>query len=91
MVKDIFFEATNGKRSVDNFVEGQMLIRLLTEKNTRDFIAYCWDKLSNAYWDGEHALRALVDEAYGNSLGVNGMTETSKAILHAYTTILIHH
>lgn len=84
MVEDIFFEATRGKRNADNYADGMYLMDMLTAKNCADFIRYYWNQLSNAEIDAEAALSRLVDGAYENSTGVNGMTETSKSIIRAY-------
>ena len=84
MVKDIFFEATRGKRNIDNYCDGMLLIEMLADKNMATYIRYYFDQLCNCEIDAEGALARLVDMAYSNSCGANGYTETSKRILAAY-------
>ena len=84
MVKEIFFDATDGKRNIDNFTYGKDLIDLLVVKNAASFIRYYFDQYREGYIDAESALRRLVDGAYMNTTGANGMTETSKRLMADY-------
>ena len=84
ITKEIFFEATGSKRTLDNYVDGMWLIEILSKKNSSDYLRHVYDKLYRAEIDVETALRRIVDSAYYNSLGVNGMTDTCKEILRAY-------
>lgn len=83
-VRVIFYEATRGKRSVDNYVDGVWLMEILSKKNSSDYLRYVYDKLISAEIDAESALARLVDGAWENSTGKNGYTATSIEILKAY-------
>lgn len=84
IAKEVFFEATRSKRSLDNYVDGMFLIEILAKKNSSDYLRYVYGKLNNAEIDAETALARLVDCAWQNTCGVNGYTDTSVALLKAY-------
>lgn len=48
MVKDIFFLATEGERTLDNYVSGMGIIEAVAGYNYRSFIQECWDKVNEA-------------------------------------------
>lgn len=84
MVKDIFFEATRGKRELSNYAEGMYLMEMLVAHNTVKYIGFYYEQLVNAEIDAESALSRLVDMAWNNTMGSNGYTKTSLSILKAY-------
>ena len=84
MVKEVFFDATHGKRNPNNYAEGMWLIEAIADKITAPVIrSYFWDYVAAAT-DAESTLSLLVDMAYSYSCGANGYTKTSQRILSAY-------
>jgi len=59
MVKDIFFLATDGERTRDNFVQGMGIIDAVSNYNYRDSIKDAWDKVCEA-GTKESAKRAML-------------------------------
>lgn len=47
MVKDIFFLATEGQRTADNYVQGMGLIEAVADHNYRDIIQMAWNKTTD--------------------------------------------
>lgn len=85
MVKDIFFDATYGKRNPNNYAEGMWLIEAIADKITASVIrSYYNDHFILATMDAESTLARLVDMAYSYSCGANGYTKTCQRILSAY-------
>lgn len=87
MVKEVLFDATTGKRTNANFAEGLDLIDLIGRLCSAESIRYYYNQYKEAEITAEHALQRLVDMAFDNSLGSNGMTETSKRVLSAFHKI----
>ena len=48
MVKDIFFLATEGQRTIDNFVQGMGVIDAVAGRNYRTTIKDSWDEVNEA-------------------------------------------
>jgi hypothetical protein len=70
MVKDIFFEATNGMRTRSNFVDGQFLMEAIAKHNYKWAIEKWWNEVSegrNAYW----TLNEMVHQTLLNTYGCN--------------------
>ena len=84
LVKDIFFEATRGKRNLDNFVDGMWLIEIIAKNNYAWAIKDWYNKLSEGALTAKDTLRKMVDMTYINTSGVSGATATSKEVLRAY-------
>ena len=84
LVKDVFFAATCGKRTADNFVEGMWLIEIIAKNNYAWAIRYWVEQYVSGELTAEDTLRRMVDMTYMNTCGVNGMTATSKEVLRAY-------
>ena len=85
MVKDIFFAATNGKRTLANFVDGQFLIEMIAKHN------YKWaiEDWVNDYCEGKFSAFIILDKmvrrTIANAKGSNfNHTYTSKEIERAY-------
>lgn len=90
LVKDIFYEATNGLRSLSNFADGQILIELLTRLNYKKAIEKWWNEVDegrNAYW----VLNEMVAQTLFNSYGVKGTpTPTTIEIRKAFKPFKKH-
>ena len=80
MVEDIFFTATDGQRTADNFVQGMAVIDAIAENNYRWLIQRSWDILhGKMYTDNRLSLRitariqmhGLVDATTMNLRGRN--------------------
>lgn len=84
MVKDIFFAATNGKRCLGNFVDGQILIEMIAKHNYKWAIERWWNDVvegRNAYW----TLREMVNQTISNTYGCNCTpTPTTTLVRNAY-------
>ena len=88
MVKDIFFAATVGIRSAENFPEGMWVIEMIARNNYKEYIKALWDELDRetaekAKATAHRLLDQLVDWTYINTSGVNGYTKTSLAFIEA--------
>lgn len=76
MVKDIFFLATEGQRTADNFVRGMGIIDAVADNNYRWVIQDAWDEV---YKEGDRSTARRVMHYLGNATsmnlcGVNGPT-----------------
>ena len=58
MFKEIFFDATEGKRSNANFVDGMTLIDCLPAKLEKDYLIMVY----NQYINGERSSRRILSE-----------------------------
>ena len=83
MVKEIFLDATRGKLTPGD-LDAWWLVETIADKLDKKSIASIYDDLRECYLDAEGALSRLVDFAYMESTGANGMTETCKRILQTY-------
>lgn len=90
MVKDIFFEATNGMRTTSNFVDGQILMEAIAKHNYKWAIEKWWNEVSegrNAYW----TLNEMVMQTIHNTYNCNGMpTPTTAMVRNAFYTFKKH-
>ena len=68
MVKDIFFLATEGSRTLDNYVEGMDIIDAVAENNYRSTIQRAWDEVSES---GDRATARRVMSSLGNITAIN--------------------
>ena len=84
MVKDIVFAATNGKRNASNYPEGMWLIEIIAKYNYKHVIREWWDAVNNGTDTPGHVFYKMYDSTYINTSGVNGMTQTSQAVMRAY-------
>lgn len=75
MVKDIFFLATEGQRTSDNFVQGMGIIDAVADNNYRTTIQGAWEEVNEA---GDRATARRVMHFLGNATshnlcGANGL------------------
>lgn len=84
LVKDIFFEATNGKRNANNYVDGMWLIETIAANNYKWAIEKWWEELVEGKRDAKSILDSMVDSTYSNTSGVNGYTKRSMSVLNTY-------
>ena len=68
MVKDIFFLATNGQRTADNFVRGMGIIDAVADHNYRTTIQEAWDEVNEA---GDRITARRVMHFLGNATSEN--------------------
>ena len=86
LVKDIFFEATKGLRTLDNYVDGYTLITEIAANNYKWAIA-AWYKAVEDGADPRKVLDEMVDRTERNTYNSNYQPTTkSKAIMQAYYT-----
>ena len=79
MVKDIFFAATQGQRTTDNFVQGMSVIEAIADNNYRRTIQGEWDWLAEceglSFTDNAKlSLRKLIRHTFDNLSGYYGPT-----------------
>lgn len=84
MVKEIFFEATIGQRSANNFVQGMGIIDAIAENNYRWVIQRAWDTVNGANIDyarliARIQMHGLVDSTRMNLKGRN-LDETNRSL-----------
>lgn len=85
MVKDIFFLATQGKRSRYNFVDGMYLIDMVAEHNYAWAIKDWYNEVDNDSDKVADVWRKMVWRTIDNLKGVNfSNTERSLAVQRAY-------
>lgn len=84
MVKDVFFLATAGKRSRDNFVDGMWLIETIAANNFAWAIRDWCNEVDKNPEEASKVFDKMVDMTYINTSGVNGMTERSRRVMDAY-------
>lgn len=86
LVKDIFYEATNGLRSLDNFVDGYTLIYEIAANNYKWAIADWWKEVVNGA-DAREVLDKMVTQTIRNTYNGNLMpTAKSRQVESAYYT-----
>lgn len=86
MVKDIFFTATEGKRTARNFVQGMGLVEAIADNNYLWVVRRAWDLVQRDAWASGMKrisacvqLRGLVDSTRMNLLGRN-LDETGRSL-----------
>ena len=84
IVKEVFFGATNGKRSTNNYADGMWLIETVADKVTGEYIRYIYGKYISGEKSASVALDDMVDVAFVNLSGVNGITKRSAELMRAY-------
>lgn len=83
MVEEIFFLATNGKRSIKNFADGQYLIDMVSEHNYAWAIKGWWDEVTRD--NVADVWRKMVWRTIDNLKGMNfNQTERSLSVQRAY-------
>jgi hypothetical protein len=87
MVKEIFFDATQGKRTDANFVDGMYLLDVIPAYLPKDYIEWVYARYKDARIDARHALSSLVDGALENNIGTRGRNERYYAIRNSYKRI----
>jgi hypothetical protein len=87
LVKDIFFEATRGMRTADNFVEGQYLMDEIARNNYKSTIKAAWDDLDEDRKPAHKILGELVDITARNTYNANLQpTPRTREIEYIYYT-----
>jgi hypothetical protein len=90
MVKDIFYEATKGKRCAANFIDGMFLIETIAKHNYKWAIERWWNEVNEgriAYW----TLNEMVTQTIHNTYNSNCMpTPTTARVREAFHTFKQH-
>ena len=85
LVQEIFFEATRGMRTLENFVAGQILMDELAAHNSKSYIESNWKDMYYGNKSPRKVLRDLVDWAVRNTYNANlKATPKSKMIHNTY-------
>ena len=85
MVKDVFFLATAGKRSRDNYVDGMYLIEMIAENNYAWAIKNWWNEVDENPEKVEDIFHKMVWQTIRNVKGVNyNDTYRSRSVMSAF-------
>ena len=85
MVKDVFFLATQGKRTLQNFADGQYLIDMVAEHNYAWAIREWWNEVDKDSDNAQDVFSRMVKRTIGNLQGVNyNHTDRSLQVMRAY-------
>jgi hypothetical protein len=86
LVKDVFYEATNGLRNRDNFIDGYTLIYAIAENNYKWAIKDWWQEVSDGA-DAREVLDKMFEQTLRNTYNGNLMpTAKSRQVEQAYYT-----
>ena len=85
LVQEIFFEATTGMRTLENFAAGQFLMDALAAHNSKAYIESNWKDVWYGNKTPKRALKDLVDWAVRNTYNAQlRATPKSKEIHNMY-------
>lgn len=85
MVKEMFLLATQGKRTRDNFADGQYLIDMVAEHNWAWLIKESWEQINLKENNVRSIFNKLCNRAIDNLKGVNfNHTERSLSVQRAF-------
>lgn len=88
MVKDIFFLATQGKRSTSNYVDGMWLIETIAKNNYAWAIKDWWNQVEENPTLVGAVFYKMTKQTHSNTQGVRGdrivETDTSRRVWKVY-------
>ena len=86
LVKDVFYEATRGLRSLDNLVDGYTLVYEIAANNYKWAIKDWWQEVSDGA-DARKVLDEMVEQTLRNTMNGNYMpTAKTRKVEDAYYT-----